>query len=330
MLLLILLALPASRSSSSHYSVLGVKSDADATAIKSAYRRAALETHPDRGGSNSDFEAVNEAFAILGDAARRRKYDTEQHFAERDADDSAGSSGFAGRQAVTVPLAVRLRELGGWEPVPLMLALSGLGLSVPHLLRLGVPVAIFLPPGSAGGDHIRVPLPAGGGDLQLELIELKDRRFARRGDNLVADVWLPAWHNRLRLAVRFRTVCNHRISLRRRGERVQAGDTCTLRGYGLPRRAGGQLAGWTSPVDAERGELLVRLHLRTMRDSLVRAVLTIGGATAGATLLVSSMLQEAREREGRGESRSKVRELLSGAVLGSVSAALAVMAGGSR
>jgi len=59
-----------------YYDVLGVTRDADATALKGAYRKRAKEVHPDcQGGCEDKFKELNEAYAILGDPERRAQYD---------------------------------------------------------------------------------------------------------------------------------------------------------------------------------------------------------------------------------------------------------------
>lgn len=59
-----------------HYSTLGVPSDADADAIKRAYRKRSSEPHPDKeGGSHEAQQAVNAAYAVLSDPERRARYD---------------------------------------------------------------------------------------------------------------------------------------------------------------------------------------------------------------------------------------------------------------
>ncbi|HEY3484048.1 MAG TPA: J domain-containing protein [Ilumatobacteraceae bacterium] len=60
-----------------HYDVLGVPHGADSSTIRDAYRRLAREHHPDRGGAVSAdrMAAVNEAYRVLGDPARRAAYD---------------------------------------------------------------------------------------------------------------------------------------------------------------------------------------------------------------------------------------------------------------
>ncbi|MGO2660481.1 J domain-containing protein [Mycetocola reblochoni] len=57
------------------YEVLGVPRDVDDDALKSAYRRALRRSHPDTGGSDAQFTAVQRAWAVIGDPELRRRYD---------------------------------------------------------------------------------------------------------------------------------------------------------------------------------------------------------------------------------------------------------------
>ncbi|CAE8633104.1 unnamed protein product [Polarella glacialis] len=59
------------------YGLLDVCRDADNAQIRSAYRRQALLTHPDKGGTAAEFLEVVEAFEVLSDAGRRTAYDQE-------------------------------------------------------------------------------------------------------------------------------------------------------------------------------------------------------------------------------------------------------------
>lgn len=50
---------------STPYEVLGIKPGVSEAEIKAAYRRAAMRAHPDRGGSEATFQAVQKAYADL-------------------------------------------------------------------------------------------------------------------------------------------------------------------------------------------------------------------------------------------------------------------------
>lgn len=66
------------------YKVLGVSKDAGAEDIKKAYRKLALETHPDRNPGNKEaeerFKKIQEAYSILSDPQRRDRYDNPGPF----------------------------------------------------------------------------------------------------------------------------------------------------------------------------------------------------------------------------------------------------------
>ena len=44
------------------YSVLGVNPGATKDEVKKAFKKRAMETHPDRGGNEEEFKKVNEAY----------------------------------------------------------------------------------------------------------------------------------------------------------------------------------------------------------------------------------------------------------------------------
>ncbi|CAD7924099.1 unnamed protein product [Amoebophrya sp. A120] len=62
----------------SHYEVLNVSQDASLAEIRKAYRKRALETHPDKAAdSNEAFLRVRKAYDVLQDEQQRRQYDAE-------------------------------------------------------------------------------------------------------------------------------------------------------------------------------------------------------------------------------------------------------------
>jgi molecular chaperone DnaJ len=59
-----------------YYKILGVEKNASADEIKKAFKKQAMEHHPDRpGGNEAKFKEVNEAYQVLGDPDKRQRYD---------------------------------------------------------------------------------------------------------------------------------------------------------------------------------------------------------------------------------------------------------------
>ncbi|MEK7073985.1 MAG: J domain-containing protein [Patescibacteria group bacterium] len=78
------------------YEVLGISKSASAAEVKAAYRKLALEWHPDRNkaaNANEKFKEINEAYAVLSDPKKKETYDQFGHAAFQ-----PGAGGGAGGQ----------------------------------------------------------------------------------------------------------------------------------------------------------------------------------------------------------------------------------------
>lgn len=83
-----------------YYKTLGVERAADDKAIKTAYRRLARKHHPDVNKGNAErFKEISEAYTVLSDPEKRKRYDTLGPDWERYAQAGAGAgrSPFEGR-----------------------------------------------------------------------------------------------------------------------------------------------------------------------------------------------------------------------------------------
>jgi len=63
-----------------YYEVLGIQKGASPDEIKKAFRKLAVQHHPDKeGGDETKFKEVNEAYEVLKDSAKRQRYDQFGH-----------------------------------------------------------------------------------------------------------------------------------------------------------------------------------------------------------------------------------------------------------
>ena len=100
-----------------YYEVLGVARDADDDSIKKAYRKIALENHPDRNPGNAEaekrFKEAAEAYAVLSDQQKRQRYNQFGHAGVDGIPGARGGGGFSNVEDVFAAFGDMFGGAGG-------------------------------------------------------------------------------------------------------------------------------------------------------------------------------------------------------------------------
>ena len=133
-----------------YYEVLGIDKNADASAIKKAYRKLAKKYHPDTNkddpNAEQKFKEVTEAYSVLNDPEKKKLYDQygmaafEEGFSEEQARRAAMEEDFPGfilktaRRVIsgTICLASSLEETAGVMHRGMALAETGFTGNLPE------------------------------------------------------------------------------------------------------------------------------------------------------------------------------------------------------
>lgn len=243
-----------------HYAALGVPKTASADEIKRAFRKLASQHHPDKGGDTAKFQAIQAAYAVLGDEQKRAEYDNPMSqfggfsggghpqfndiFAQM-----FGGGGFPGQQArrnhVRMTLYISLLDVaqGGRKPVSIGTAQ---GQST---------IEIDLPLGLNDGDNVQYQgLAPGGQDLVVTFRMRPDSTWERDGLDLTREHTVSIWDLILGADVSVQNILGHTLTIRVPG-RCQPGTVLRCRGQGIRDRRGAQ------------GDMFVKLRA-TIPDNL--------------------------------------------------------------
>lgn len=201
-----------------YYEILGVSKSASLDEVKKAYRKLALEWHPDRNKkpeANEKFKEINEAYAVLSDSKKRSQYDQFGDAAFKPGSGGAGS-GFARQGPFTYTYYSDGGQGGGFpfgadfiDPFEIFEQFFGGGfgrasnrprreayqLTIDFMEAMkGVMKEVHLPHGRK-----TIKIPAGvdtGSRIRFDdfdiVIEVRpDRKFKREGDDLIVDHEIP-------------------------------------------------------------------------------------------------------------------------------------------
>lgn len=249
---------------SDHYATLGVPKTATAAEIKQAFRRLASQHHPDKGGDTARFQAIQAAYATLGDEQKRAEYDNPQpQFGGFGGfsggpqfndifNQMFGGGGFGGfgqqhprRNHVRMTLYISLQDVaqGGRKAVAVG---TSQGQST---------VELDVPLGLNDGDNIQYQgLAPGGQDLVVTFRIRPDSTWERDGLNLTREHSVSVWDLILGADAEVQNVLGHTLTIRVPA-RCQPGTVLRCRSQGLKDRRGVQ------------GDMFVKLRA-TIPDNL--------------------------------------------------------------
>lgn len=182
-----------------YYDILGVPRDASQEDIKRAFRKLAMQHHPDKGGDPNEFQKINEAYNTLGDIDKRLQYDNptaRPQFQQGPAGFNFSANGF--------DFTDLFSQIFGHQPnrqhthqqifrtrvsVSLQDAYNGADHTFQLSTSTGVKVIhVKVPKGVNSGDQVRYENVLDNGTLIVEFLVMPDLRFDRNGNDLYCNI----------------------------------------------------------------------------------------------------------------------------------------------
>lgn len=231
-----------------HYNTLGVPRNADQDTIKKAYRKLAMQHHPDKGGDPSQFQKISEAYETLSNTDKRFQYDNP----------SAQPQGFPGgfnfnaqgfdindlfsqifgqqrfhhqqRQTQVLRTQVYVSLLDSFNGSTQMMQLN---------THQGVKVVNFsVPKGVDSGDQVRYDNLLDDATLIVQFIVHKELKFDRSGDDLYSNVPISVLDLITGTKIEFTTISGKKLEVDIK-PLTQPTDQIRIKGYGMPIRDSG-------------------------------------------------------------------------------------------
>jgi len=262
-----------------YYQVLGVAKSASAEEIRKAYRKLAMQYHPDRNPGNKaaedKFKQINEAYQVLSDPQKRQRYDqlgasyqqweqggqpaggfNWQDWASR------GNAGPAtGQEDMFGAFSDFFRLIFGGMPMsgqpagrttgqssrrgvqhPITITFREAFTGTERSLQVGERrFTVSIPAGVDNGSKVRVRGAADGADLYLVITVVPDARFERKGADLTTEFDLDLYTAILGGEARVQTPAGTVVLTIPPG--TQPGQAFRLSGRGMPRLTGSKQPG---------------------------------------------------------------------------------------
>jgi len=225
-----------------HYQTLGVNKDASPEDIKRAFRKLAMQHHPDRGGDETRFKEIQAAYDVLGDPTRRAEYDNPRPNGFRfqaGPGFAAGPGGFDfdqifsmfgadmgrrnSRPQVRMSLWITLRDVvqGGKRTLNVSTSAGS------SLVEIEIPSMI-----DDGQTVQYTGMAPNGADLLVQFRVKPDSTWQRQGATLLLDHPVSIWTLLLGGEITIVTLTDQRLTVRVPAH-TRPGTMLRVRGFGL-------------------------------------------------------------------------------------------------
>jgi curved DNA-binding protein len=229
-----------------YYAALGVPKTATADEIKLAFRRLAGTHHPDKGGDTKKFQAIQQAYATLGDEQKRAEYDNPRP-------QFSGFQGFGGGVNIN-DIFNMFGQGGGFAQqqqhprrahvrMTLWITLLDVATGGKRTVSLGTQagvsaVEIDIPLGINDGDNVQYQgIGPGGSDLVVQFRVSPDQKWTRQDLNLTMEIKMDIWNLILGGELAIDTITGRTLSTQVPA-RTQPGTVLRLKEQGLRDRHG--------------------------------------------------------------------------------------------
>lgn len=232
-----------------YYSVLGIPKSASPEEIKKAFKRKAMQHHPDRGGNQEEFKRVTEAYEVLSNSDKRSAYDNPGPDFQFNARDFAHNNNpFAGTPFDHIfnngfsQRTPRNRDIHLRTEINLADVLTGKTVVIQYQTQRGniETVTCDIPPGAKHGDTVRYQglgddgnLNFPRGDLHVKLHVQKQRDWERDHNNLICKKTINVFDLMLGCVIIINTLDNKQVKLTiPKGTKI--GQVFNIPHYGIP------------------------------------------------------------------------------------------------